>query len=60
VFNGRPELIDQILVSHALVHDVDSVTTGTADLPSVTVDPSQRRDATGSHHAPVIARFDAG
>ncbi len=40
VFNGRPELIDHILVSHALVHDVDSVTTGIADLPSVTVDPA--------------------
>ena len=28
VFNGRPELIDHILVSHALVHDVDSVRPG--------------------------------
>jgi predicted extracellular nuclease len=51
VFNGRPELIDHILVSHPLVHDVDSVTTRTADLPSVTVDPDERRDATGSDHA---------
>ena len=60
VFNGRPELIDHILVSHALVHDVDSVTTGTADLSSVTVDPGERRDATASDHAPVIARFGIG
>jgi hypothetical protein len=60
MFNGRPELIDHILVSHVLVHHVDSVTTGTADLPSVTVDPAERRDATGSDHAPVIARFDIG
>jgi hypothetical protein len=41
VFNGRPELIDHILVTHALVHDVDSVTTGTADLPSVTKRPGR-------------------
>jgi predicted extracellular nuclease len=60
VFNGRPELIDHILVSHAVVHRVDAVTTGTADLPSVTVEPGERRDATGSDHAPVIARFDVG
>jgi endonuclease/exonuclease/phosphatase family metal-dependent hydrolase len=60
MFNGRPELIDHILVSHALVHDVDAVSTGTADLPSVTVDPSERRDATASDHAPVMARFDVG
>jgi endonuclease/exonuclease/phosphatase family metal-dependent hydrolase len=60
VFNGRPELIDHILVSHALVHDLDSVTTGTTDLPSVTNDPSERRDATASDHAPVIARFGIG
>jgi endonuclease/exonuclease/phosphatase family metal-dependent hydrolase len=60
VLNGRPALIDHVLVSHALVHDVDSVTTGTGDLPSITVDPGERRDATGSDHAPVIARFDIG
>ena len=56
VFNGRPELIDHILASHALVHDVDSVTSRTADLPSVTTNPGERREAT-SDHAPVIARF---
>jgi predicted extracellular nuclease len=60
VFNGRPELSDHILVSHALVHHVDAVTTGTADLPSVTTDPGERRDATGTDHAPVIARFNVG
>jgi endonuclease/exonuclease/phosphatase family metal-dependent hydrolase len=60
VFNGRPEPIDHILVSHALVHHVDSVTSGTADLPSVTTEPGERRDATGSDHAPVMARFDVG
>jgi endonuclease/exonuclease/phosphatase family metal-dependent hydrolase len=59
-FNGRGELIDHILVSHARVHHVDSVDTGTADLPSVTVDPTERRDAPGSDHAPVMAHFDLG
>ena len=47
IYNGRPELIDHILVSHALVHDIDFATTGTADLPSVTMDPGEWRDATG-------------
>ena len=60
VFNGRAELIDHILVSHALVHDVDAVTTGTADLPSVTTNPGERPAATASDHAPVIARFAVG
>jgi exonuclease III len=60
MFNGRPELIDHILASHVLVHRVDSVATGTADLASVTNDPGERRDATGSDHAPVIARLDIG
>ena len=34
---------------------VDSITTGAADLPSVTVDPGERRDATRSDHAPANA-----
>jgi endonuclease/exonuclease/phosphatase family metal-dependent hydrolase len=61
-FNGRGELIDHILVSSALVQHVVSVDTGapTTDLPSVTTDPTERRDASGSDHAPVIAHFDIG
>jgi endonuclease/exonuclease/phosphatase family metal-dependent hydrolase len=59
-FNGRNELIDHILVSDALVHDVDSVTTGTTAVPSITSDPTERRDAAGSDHSPVIAHFNIG
>lgn len=57
VFNGRPELIDHILISHELAQRLESADTGTTDLPSVTTDPRQRIDATGSDHAPVLARF---
>ena len=57
--NGVPELIDQILVSNALIHTLDS----TESLPlegigSVTADPaSLTRITAPSDHRPVIARF---
>jgi hypothetical protein len=35
VFPGRGELIDHILVSHALVHRVEQVDTGPGEPPSV-------------------------
>jgi endonuclease/exonuclease/phosphatase family metal-dependent hydrolase len=56
-FRGRDELIDHILVSHALVHDVESVDTGPGEPPSITETPSARRDEPGSDHLPVVARF---
>jgi endonuclease/exonuclease/phosphatase family metal-dependent hydrolase len=55
VFNGRPELIDHILVSHRLALRLDSADTGTTDLPSIS---GPRPPSTGSDHAPVLARFD--
>lgn len=59
VYRGRRELIDHLLVSHALVGDVRSVTTGSPDVlaatPSITDDPDLRRDAPGSDHRPVVA-----
>ena len=55
IFNGRPELIDHILVSHALAHSLESADTGTTDLPSIS---GPRPASDGSDHAPVFARFD--
>jgi predicted extracellular nuclease len=59
VYRGRGELIDHILVSHALVRAVttDGVTT-TGAAPSITDDPSRRRNAAGSDHRPVVASFN--
>ena len=60
VFSGRPELIDHILVSHALVTRVDSVDTSTAELRSIGEVPTVRRHGPPSDHAAVVARFAIG
>jgi endonuclease/exonuclease/phosphatase family metal-dependent hydrolase len=57
IFNGRRELIDHILVSHALLAGATDVDTGGQPVPSITDNPAERRDAPGSDHAPVIARI---
>ena len=49
------ELIDHILVSHALAQSLESADTGTTDLPSIS---GPRPASDGSDHAPVFARFD--
>jgi endonuclease/exonuclease/phosphatase family metal-dependent hydrolase len=59
IFRGRRELIDHVLASRAIVDRVTRVYTGTTDLPSVTEDPSTRRDTPGSDHAPVIVELSA-
>ncbi len=59
-FRGRGELIDHLLVSHALVHHVKQADTGPVEPPSITEDPTDRRDKPASDHAPVWARFDLG
>jgi predicted extracellular nuclease len=55
IHNGRPELIDHILVSRALLKRTPDVHAGFDDLPSVTGDPRTRRDEAASDHAPVTA-----
>ncbi|MDH2424923.1 endonuclease/exonuclease/phosphatase family protein [Sphaerisporangium sp. TRM90804] len=58
VHHGKGELIDHILVSRALIERVEEVRSVVDHgLPSVTEDPTGRRDAADSDHAPVIARF---
>ncbi len=60
-YRGRGELIDHILVSHALVHrvaDGDVRTDAAGSTPSISDDPSQRQNAAGSDHRPVIAEIN--
>jgi endonuclease/exonuclease/phosphatase family metal-dependent hydrolase len=57
VFNGRPELIDHILVSHTLVNRIDSVDTSSPELPSIGETPASSQHDAPSDHAAVIARF---
>ena len=55
---GRPEPMDHILASHAMVGLVPGgvvTTDGAGPVPSITDDPSERRDAAESDHRPVIA-----
>lgn len=56
-FRGRGELIDHLLVSHALVGAVEQVDTRAAEPPSITEDRAERRDEPGSDHLPVFACF---
>jgi predicted extracellular nuclease len=59
VYRGRGELIDHLLVSHALLGRVGEVhTVDQTNLPSVTEDPSERRSARGSDHAPVVVQLN--
>lgn len=61
VYQGRPELIDHILVSKTLVDKVTAASAGSATLgktPSITDNPRPRKDKPGSDHRPVVADFD--
>lgn len=49
-YHGKPELIDHILVSHALLDLLREVTTGDTPAGSVTDNPTERRDAPASDH----------
>jgi exonuclease III len=55
--HGERELIDHILVSHALLDHIGDgdVITGPGPTPSITDNPTARRDAPASDHRPVIA-----
>lgn len=54
VYRGRGELIDHILVSRKLLTPTNALVLTAGDLPSISDDPSLRRDATGSDHALVV------
>ena len=56
---GRPELIDHILVSHAMITHLVSAETVPLDVPSIGVQPQVApRTDPPSDHQPVVARFD--
>jgi endonuclease/exonuclease/phosphatase family metal-dependent hydrolase len=59
IYRGRRELIDHVLVSKSVLDRVTRVDTAATDLPSVTEEPSARRDAPGSDHAPVVVELSA-
>jgi endonuclease/exonuclease/phosphatase family metal-dependent hydrolase len=59
IYRGRGELIDQLLVSRALLETVRAVATvAPGPLASITDNPGARRDATISDHAMVIAELN--
>ncbi|MBA2554630.1 MAG: endonuclease/exonuclease/phosphatase family protein [Geodermatophilaceae bacterium] len=62
IYRGRPELIDHILVSHAVVRVVAAgdVGTGDTDVPSITENPNARRNEPGSDHRPVFVDIRFG
>ncbi|SDX63424.1 Endonuclease/Exonuclease/phosphatase family protein [Geodermatophilus africanus] len=58
---GRRELIDHILISHALTEHLTEARTVPLEVPSVGVQPQTPARAAGeppSDHRPVLARFD--
>jgi endonuclease/exonuclease/phosphatase family metal-dependent hydrolase len=56
---GRRELIDHILVSHAMVGSLTNATTVPLDIPSIGVEPQVApRTGPPSDHRPVLAQFD--
>ncbi|WP_131764803.1 endonuclease/exonuclease/phosphatase family protein [Candidatus Protofrankia californiensis] len=58
IYQGRKELIDHILVSHALLHAVGQVDALVdRPLPSLGDNPASRRDARDSDHAPILAHL---
>jgi endonuclease/exonuclease/phosphatase family metal-dependent hydrolase len=59
IFRGRRELIDHVLAGKPVVDRVTRVDTVITDLPSITEDPSTRRDTPGSDHAPVVVELSA-
>ena len=61
IYRGRRELIDHLLISHALletVHEVTTVAPGGVATPSITDQPTARRDSPASDHRPVLATLD--
>jgi hypothetical protein len=63
IYRGRRELIDHILISHALLATTLNVQSGTGvatgpELRSLGDNPKTTNTTTGSDHAPITARFN--
>ncbi|MFF4401445.1 endonuclease/exonuclease/phosphatase family protein [Streptomyces sp. NPDC001480] len=58
IFEGQPELIDHIIISHSLLTKLQEVHTATNKLPTVTgTQPAAPHDKP-SDHSPVVATFN--
>ena len=58
ITNGQPELIDHILISHALLTSFQSVDSDVTALTSISTDPRTRTNTPASDHAPLTAHFN--
>ncbi len=63
VYRGRPELIDHIFVTRALLGQVTAMRSGAdpstaPELTSIDDDPQAQRDEPGSDHAPITVTLD--
>ena len=59
VYQGQRELIDHLMVNQQLVRRVADVRSLVErKLPSITADPTERRDAKDSDHAPIVAHLN--
>jgi hypothetical protein len=57
VFEGQHELIDHILISHAILAEFQAVSTGNEKLPNVVEARPAARHDTPFDHSPAIATF---
>lgn len=57
LYRGRRELIDHVLVSHALIGSIKGATTGGLEVDSIGDQPVERRNKTASDHRPVLVDF---
>lgn len=55
IYQGREDLVDNLLVSRALVDRMTRVTTGDVAVGSIGDNPNERRDKPASDHRPAIA-----
>ncbi|MEV0537956.1 endonuclease/exonuclease/phosphatase family protein [Kitasatospora sp. NPDC050463] len=58
IFEGQPELIDHILISHSLLAKFEKVSTGNGPLPTVTEAQPAAPHSQPSDHSPVVATFN--
>ncbi|MGV9248914.1 endonuclease/exonuclease/phosphatase family protein [Streptomyces sp. NPDC003710] len=58
IFEGQPELIDHIMISHSLLAKFEKVSTATNKLPTVVATQPAAPHDKPSDHSPVVATFN--
>ena len=60
VYRGQPELVDHVLASHVIAHEIleDDVSIVDTEATSIADDPNEQRDFPGSDHRPVFVFVD--